>query len=750
MGRHVNPTDPARTATAPYNFVPLPNRVFVVENGIEVNGKKIRPWKMHDQFVYGARTGWIDLEITTLTPLFIRGGIIEKGGVWDKRDARLRPEPFTSSNGRPTIPGSSLRGMLRTLVEILSFSKIKPVTDEKPFFRTVAADRVGNAYRNRMVRGNNKPIGGYLRRRGNEWTIVTAAEVLRVHRDELNNQLKLKIPARPDPKYFPDWNGQHTTCWFQRDIQKNWRVKKISPVRKGGWEEGTLVLTGSAPKKKYDFVFVGEDTGKSISIPEVLWRRFHDDDQLTQWQEKAFPKDKPSRGCRKSKGYLRDGEPVFFLADDSAKTDENPAGLVFFGRAQMFRFPYDLSPWDLLPVEVRNAGLDMAEALFGMVGQTKNKKDQAIKGRVFFEDAIATSGGPEWFEEIIVPRILASPKVTCFQHYLTQDGSKGQKDLTTYLNDDHTTVRGHKLYWHKWDGQGLEAVKESNSHSELLNDLQSGNPNDTQHTVIRPVKAGVAFKGRIRFDNLADMELGALLSALALQEGCVHRLGMGKALGLGSIKIEWKLHLADRAARYTCWENPGVTEKDGGEFITVFEKAMIEHARNTWEPIDENMSGLKRIGRLQAIFHLLQWTGKPPFSATEYMELQKFKSRPVLPTPHKVIGQEEPNWKSDPPRPSQEETASAPTGGTKPDPAIALTPPPPQVAKPVEKGQIRTGELKQKSGQWVALFEGDPREAVIVNQNRIDPGTAEGCVAEFYITEQSKKAGIKARFEKFV
>jgi hypothetical protein len=61
MCRHVNPTDPARTATAPYNFVPLPNRVFVVEIGIEVNGKRIRPWKMHDQFVYGTRTGGIYL-----------------------------------------------------------------------------------------------------------------------------------------------------------------------------------------------------------------------------------------------------------------------------------------------------------------------------------------------------------------------------------------------------------------------------------------------------------------------------------------------------------------------------------------------------------------------------------------------------------------------------------------------------------------------------------------------------------------
>jgi hypothetical protein len=71
---------------------------------------------------------------------------------------------------------------------------------------------------------------------------------------------------------------------------------------------------------------------------------------------------------------------------------------------------------------------------------------KAIKGRVFFEDALASDGGPGWLEEIIVPRILSSPKVTTFQHYLTQGGTKGKGGLTTYLYGDQTTIRGHKLY----------------------------------------------------------------------------------------------------------------------------------------------------------------------------------------------------------------------------------------------------------------------------------------------------------------
>uniref|UniRef100_A0A7C4RQP4 TIGR03986 family CRISPR-associated RAMP protein n=1 Tax=Desulfatirhabdium butyrativorans TaxID=340467 RepID=A0A7C4RQP4_9BACT len=750
MIRHVNPTDSKSTAKAPYNFVPLPNSIFVVQDGININGTKLTPWKMHDRFVPGTRSGWIDLTIETLTPLFIRGPVINKDGKWDCRDARFRFEPFTSIDGRPMIPGSSLRGMIRTVVEILSFSKIKPVTDEKPFFRTVAADRIGVAYRNRLIRGNEKPFGGYIRKDGNHWMIVPAAEVLRIHRDELNKR-KLNVPSKPNPGYFPDWKGQHKTCWFRRDPKKNSKAVEISLSHTNNWERGTLVLTGSAPKKKYDFIFVGEETGKSIPIPEVMWRRFHDEDQLTHWQEKAFPKDIPVKGCRKAKGHLREGEPVFFLCDNAAQTEDNPKGLVFFGRAQMFRFPYDLSPRDLVPDQVKNAGLDMAGAIFGVVGVVGKKEELAIKGRIFFEDALSNVGGPEWFEEIIVPQILASPKVTCFQHYLTQDGTKGQKELTTYLNGDHTTIRGHKLYWHRWDDdKGLEAIKEFNRHNELLDDLQSANSKDTQHTVIRPVKQGVVFNGKIRFENLTDIELGALLSSLRLQEGCNHKLGMGKPLGLGSIKVDWKLHHVDRADRYNCWERSGVTANDGGEFIKVFEKAMIEHARNTGEKIDESVSGLKKISRLQALFHLLKWTGKPKFSETAYMTLEKFRSRPVLPTPHKVVGHNEPAWSVDSPRPAQNETTSNRTESTKPAIAKAPIPPPSSAAKPVEKGQTRHGQLKHSGDRWIALFEGDIREAVIINQNKIPHEVSEGCIAEFFITEQSKKAGIKARFEKLL
>jgi hypothetical protein len=81
------------------------------------------------------------------------------------------------------------------------------------------------------------------------------------------------------------------------------------------------------------------------------------------------------------------------------------------------------------------------------------------------------------------------------------------------------------------------------------------------------VKAGITFSGRVRFNNLTNLELGALLEALQLPSGCSHRLGMGRPLGLGSVRITSRLRLVDRAARYGTWQASGVQEhEDGSRF----------------------------------------------------------------------------------------------------------------------------------------------------------------------------------------
>ena len=716
MPRHIKATEPERTALAPYNFVPLPNCVFTVEEGFDVDGQKIKPWVQHDRFVSGAHNGWIELSITALTPLFIRGPIIRReDGGWDTRDSRLRPDPYCTPDGRPAIPGSSLRGMVRTLVEILSFSKIQPISKAKPFFRTVGKDRIGDAYRQRMRIGDG-PRAGILRRNGDEW-LIEPCEMLRVERDVLRDELR---EATHDDGNTPRWSVQHKPCWVEAKDGRVIRIKFGEPSN-GTWQRGTLVLTGNVPKKTREFVFLTSMSGEDpIHVPQDLWQRFHDEDQLTQWQKNAFPRDQPLGGSRRADGYLRDEEPVFFLLDQAAKKDDNPDGLVFFGRAGMFRLPYQRSPRDLIPDGLRQKELDLAEAMFGRVAA-----DGAIKGRVFFEDAVATDGGYERFEEMIVPRILSSPKVTTFQHYLTQDGTRDARQLTTYLEGDYTTIRGHKLYWHRWDQvQGLALVKEEGAQQEeLLQALQDPAREDKQHTIIRPVRTGETFKGRVRFENLTDIELGALLEALHLPDGCHHRIGMGKPLGLGSIAIEAKLRLVDRNARYSSWQESGVRDDETGDrFRLALRDVIVHHAKNSGETIIQGQTGLRQVARLDALYVMQEWTSRPQPGATAYMGLDRFRHRPVLPTPHFVAGQSEPAWLSDPPHPASSASSSSqpganPVGGRpapllrpRGDPKGTLKQPvrdaarAPQTNLPRAKDRVEAELLsdKTKKGGWLA------------------------------------------------
>lgn len=105
-----------------------------------------------------------------------------------------------------------------------------------------------------------------------------------------------------------------------------------------------------------------------------------------------------------------------------------------------------------------------------------------------------------------------------------------------------TVLRGHKLYWHK----GAVTAELIPAALEELKDKKTGeeNPHDTQHTQIRPVRAGVRFAFRIHFENSSDEELGALLWLIVLPDvqnrEHRHSLGMGKPYGMGAVRLRPK------------------------------------------------------------------------------------------------------------------------------------------------------------------------------------------------------------------
>lgn len=690
---HINPTIDARTAKAPYNFVPLPEAVLAVEDGLptfkkesdgswSATGHLVKPWEAQDRFLRGTASGWIDLEILTLTPLFIRGAVEHEKGAPESKESRLRPESYKAPDGRPAIPGSSLRGMIRNLVEILSFSKVQPVSKERQFFRTVSDDSLGDAYRRRVLPGGTPPSGGFLRRTGRGWTVERATAVLRVPRNKIEG-----LNSRPGPSYHPTLENaslQAAQCWVQR-IAGTDLVTALGLMKPNlgavGWEEGVLWLTGNAPKKQHEFVLLKSNAPvpATVDVPDAVWRQFCLDEQITGWQEKNFPEGWPSKGVRSAAGKPAEGDVVFFL--------ETAGQVEALGRARMFRIAYDLSPQDLVPGDLKENGLDLAEALFGRVDDEAGNRgaQTGFAGRVRFEDAVAmksdkssAEGLARWLEDIIVPRNLASPKPTAFQHYLVQTEPNDSNKLRTYLARDRgkTEIRGHKLYWHRWDElAGLEQVlwrepSSMNFHGVKYAEKRRGlldaagiekavpavaGPPDKQCTLIQPVCAGVTFAGQIRFDNLTPIELGGLLAALELPAECAHRLGMAKPLGLGSVRISTTVQVLDRDSRYRGWAGSHAAQDEdmAGVARAAFEDYILKHARDAGEPAKRQAVHLRDIARLDSLYVVLNWEERPERRATRSLRIEngeapyrpdrngrinEFRDRPVLPTPRSVRG----------------------------------------------------------------------------------------------------------------
>ena len=187
MVRHVSPTQGDRTSHAPYNFVPLPEKV-----------KTVAPHDLpkHDRYEEGRYTGWIDLTITTETPLYVRCG----PSVNDIRQhenskadhAELtrkhthRQDFFHHGNpDHPVIPGSSIRGMVRSLVEILSYGKIQHTKSRRLYFRSLGNDSMADLYTGRFQTNAEAGLRGGIFQRTDKGGKIYFCEIARVASEDL-------------------------------------------------------------------------------------------------------------------------------------------------------------------------------------------------------------------------------------------------------------------------------------------------------------------------------------------------------------------------------------------------------------------------------------------------------------------------------------------------------------------------------------------------------------------------------------
>ncbi|MFV9506739.1 MAG: TIGR03986 family CRISPR-associated RAMP protein [Oscillochloridaceae bacterium umkhey_bin13] len=729
-----------REAYAPYNFVPLPERVVLAET----------PLPDQDRYHPDRFTGRIECVLTTASPLYVRCG-------WSPEDfaahgstafhdltpeqQRERAKFFAYADPEaPVIPGSSLRGMLRALVEIASYGKMGRVTERPRFFyRAVAAnkntdDPLAIPYKTKLA----KVKAGYLVHRDNGWAIIPAEPLgaegyFKVRERDLPDSLG--VHAFDDPEYQPQYIEVSFTTRQTKD-----KKLAIDRVDKPGIHnhQGMLVSSGnmketgsddqSSPRKRHAIIGQRKRGVQFIPIDKQAIEDYCAG--LTPFQKGEKQEDSP---FDRRLGVLKDGRPIFYVEP------ERGMPVVLFGQSPNFRIPYRFpgssrasSPRDFVPTHLRHAHeTDIAEAIFGYALSGDDAKENkaadaprpvAGAGRVFVSDA-ELEGTPTqlWADqehEIVTPKILSGPKPTTFQHYLVQDQAS-KSGLHHYASQpgEDTVLRGHKLYWHK-----PKAVLADMIERDQRKIAQA----ESQYTRIKPVAPGINFRFTLRFENLSQVELGALLWVLRLAADERYRLalGMGKPLGMGAVSITHTVYRDDRQARYNHlfdqnqWHSADqtMTEDEIEACVRQFETYVLQYAQEKVERLEATL----RISCLRA---LLSWNEAPPAKKTRYLEIERpagthiraarpakpysktvneYGERPVLPLPCQIIG-----WDCDPTTEptatSEVPAATAPTQSVAPPPTIQAPSqpvatdaplPPPVVLKKLEIDVEITGQCK--------------------------------------------------------
>ncbi len=668
LPKHPKKVPEDRKAIAPYNFVELPDKVVPAE-----------PLPSHDSYDLKRLTGRIECILTTESPLYIRCGMAPANFIkfGDEPDEKLTEEqrkaseaekrqilaPFfeNPTNHSPSIPGSSLRGMLRTLVEIVSFGKTERVSNQQHFFfRAVAANRksdsLGGEYKSLL----KKVKAGYLIKQNEAWYIRPAQDIhgspfIWVKEQDLS---RIRTLVKMNQSGY---RPQHINVSFGDTQLKPPRrfTRTVSTNLSLYPHQGVLVTSGNMleasdnpenlHRTNHCIVATIDESAALLKINDEAIQHYCS--ALTDFQ-KQEPFD------TKMGALQQDGRPIFYCEPQDGQIE-----VTLFGHSPNFRIPYSpshdgcaASAVDFIPKDLgKSDTVDLADAIFGFVRNEKREKDQARAGRVFISDAVCEKAASEdiWFtgnpERTITPQILSTPKPTTFQHYLVQTDPEARKsELKHYANKpgEATIIRGHKLYWHK--GRSPSIVLDNTEVSE------------SQTTEIKPIKAGVSFTFTIDFENLSDVELGAILWVLKRAQDEKYRLslGMGKPLGMGAVKITHQLHLSARKQRYTNlfkdknWDIGEISDtSDTHErCVKAFEKYVLDHISEADQPNTGKATNLEELPRIKMLLAMLSWSGPLDIErTTRYMEIQRdrepkleadgkeYKERRVLPSPLQIM-----------------------------------------------------------------------------------------------------------------
>ena len=509
-------TEERITFVNPYNFVPLGGKVERETLALPVENY----------------TGKISCQMTLKTPMALP----------DHEQGKASPEiaahycyPFMQINGLPVIPGSEIRGSVRSVFEAATNSCLG-ILDEKPLharFRGRILDRrPGLLHFNEssgkwelfgaeaFLLNTMTPSGSSL---ATYRTFVEPGgeKYVEINKKRYHNGDKVSFSEGPE---YRTSKGFNTGCYYAENIDQ------AGADRTGYLLIGELGLTGNRRHRHNSHIFALKVGSRGTVVDEK-------DVSLLKSVLECYQDEKVNGALRAKDGdhsgyagfEIKKGKDVFLPV-----WYQQVGNHYVFSTAQQGREAYMNTLQDLAG-DHSPCKTDLfcpACRLFGMVGS-----GEAVGGRVRFSDAVYCGTSAEadaHMKKRVVLKELASPKVSAYEFYLKRPGADARVWTPDYkiIKVNRQTryisvlpeIRGRKFYFH---------------HSGLKDADYTTKERTERNCTVDLLKEGT-FRFEVFFNRVSEEELQQLMWSLSPTDGgkdlCL-KMGFGKPLGLGSVKI---------------------------------------------------------------------------------------------------------------------------------------------------------------------------------------------------------------------
>ncbi len=507
----------------PYNFVPF--------------GDTIDDNRESREMVYRGKeellSGWLTVQLDTKTPLIIPDGAharyidleTNKQVVNPNRDQRkymhieydfLKLPKEDGSGLGYAIPGSELRGMIRSVYEAVTDSCVPFLLNDKPMSLRL-------------------PIYGSLQKRG-LLTYDKNNQCWELYRANVVRSVKGRISGNePDknPMFQPKNGKQSQLADNGSGNEKDGWLQYNIPIKKTEYNIAYLQCAEkihtwkSNDDEPYNMLrssILGDGSGKRVNLKNSP----RDTRSISNINYK--PRANLLKALDKAKIQGNKVPVYYFCVERQGKT------LVYLSNSAVGRIAQKRKWEDIMGEHTSCKDTDRlcpACMLFGTV------KGKGMKGHLRITDACPVNS-----ENIVTKQhtldILGEPKSSAFEFYLRKPSPKAtywnfdfygetveinegktKKTFVEYKDLDKATPRGRKMYWHS-------KPKTWESKKNRMN------------TTIEAVNG--SFQFRVYFDQITRRQLEDLKWVIALGDNrenskYQHKLGHAKPYGYGSVKL---------------------------------------------------------------------------------------------------------------------------------------------------------------------------------------------------------------------